>query len=852
MEVRTGSLFFPALRGSGPRVATQAVIFPREVTRAIAGLSGYSAGFSGDDHHLGELDIRLDTTANANVVEVTATFGLRDWSGNWDDDYTGTVLFSVLADLVSATEPPPRTDLLITGFEITQATQHFRDTAFLDPQNSGPDNSIRLVARKDTAIRMYVDYDRDAGLPAIPAITDLSGELQVRTSIGSTQFTLGPIATITPREDAQIDRTQADHTLNFRIPEAWCQGELQLTGRVFDAASPAEKSLAYSKSIRFDDRSSLRVYGVGVHYTGQGLDLAAPSQADVQSTMVFVEKVYPTGEVLLTGYTTIDFSDDMKADIADGCGDGFSSLLDRLRDLRGSSSDIYYAVLPSGGIDSGNVGGCGGGGVGAGFVGSGRTAAHEIGHAFGRDHAPCDSESRCDDPADQDSNFPDYDSFPSDSIGEIGFDPATNTTFDPAMRFDFMGYSSGKWVSPYTYTGLMGEFPSSSGLGSGSAMAMLRGASSGSPFRVQDDEWNRAETETLFLGFTVERDGTVRRRPSFHFAAVRSAPKGRRTRFLVELRDAEGRVLSCQPLHEDCKHCRGECWPKRLRDAVPFPDGAKKLAVVRDDEVLYEEDIPDPPDVQVTCEWNDKEQQFELTWSAKASGPKRRGRQRQDQEPDQDDLWFLVQWLDWDGTWRGVAPRTRKQAISIAPALVGYRSSVEVRVLASAGIATGVGRCTLEGPSTAPPTDVVLTEDPTNTEIGRPAGLVRVSAIDSTGRTVLDAEIRWYDESGAEIGFGRTLDVQALGEGQHVVRAVVPDLGGGVGESVVAVDVGPDGTLSRCEVVPRGLRPNRDMHTHEGPDAVPPHPRPTTKPGAGKKPGPTRSRGTRGGGADGG
>jgi hypothetical protein len=581
VEVRTGSLFFPALRGSGPRAATQAVIFPREVTHAIAGLSGYSAGFSGNDHHLGQLDVRLDTATNANVVEVTGTFGLRDWSGSWDDDYTGTVLFSVLADLVSATEPPPRTDLLITGFEITQATQHFRDSAFLDPENSAPDNSIRLVARKDTAVRVYVDYDRDAALPTTPAITDLSGELEVRTSIGSAQFTLGPITTIAPRGDAQIDRTQAGHTLNFRIPEAWCQGELQLRCRVFDAASPTEKSLSFSKSIRFDDRSPLRLYGVGVHYTGQGLDLAAPSQADVQSTMGFVEKVYPVGEVLLTGYAAIDFSDDMKADIDDGCGDGFNALLDSLRDMRGSSDDVYYGVLPSGGIDSGNVGGCGGGGVGAGFIGGGGTAAQEIGHAFGRDHAPCDSDSRCGDPAHQDSSYPDYDSFSSDSIGEIGFDPATNTAFDPATMFDFMGYSSGIWVSPYTYSGLMGEFPSSSGLSSGSALALLRGASKGISFRGQNAEWIRVETETLFLGLTVRRDGTVRRRPSFHFPAMRTTSKGTATELSVELRDEDGRVVSCQPLHESCQHCRGGCWPRRLRDAVPFPDGAKKLAVVR-------------------------------------------------------------------------------------------------------------------------------------------------------------------------------------------------------------------------------------------------------------------------------
>lgn len=32
------------------------------------------------------------------TVRVTATYGLRDWSGNWDDDYEGTVFFAVVGE----------------------------------------------------------------------------------------------------------------------------------------------------------------------------------------------------------------------------------------------------------------------------------------------------------------------------------------------------------------------------------------------------------------------------------------------------------------------------------------------------------------------------------------------------------------------------------------------------------------------------------------------------------------------------------------------------------------------------------------------------------------------------------
>lgn len=805
----------------------------------MAGLSGYQLGYSGSDHHVGTLDVRLDTSLNANVVTVTGTIGVRDWSGTWDDDYEGTIEFVVLADLESPTAPPPRTDLLITGMEFTQCIQFFRSSQFLDLTNVRPDNSIRLVARKTTGVRVYVDYDRAAGLPPI---SSLSGELEVTTSIGSTTFTLAPTASIQPRRDAQIDRRQSNQTLNFVIPEAWCQGQLNLRCRVFDAASPAEKSPATEQTISFTGVAPLRLFGVAVHYTGQGLDLAAPSQAQVVSTMTFVEKTYPVGEVLLTGYSAIDFGTDLNANISDGCGRGFNALLDRLRDMRGSSTDVYYGILPSG-INSGSVGGCGGGGVGAGFVGDGMTAAQEIGHAFDRDHAPCDSSARCDDPAHQDGNYPHYDGFPSDSIGEIGYDAATDSAKDPAGTFDFMGYSGPVWVSPYTYTGLMGQFPASSGIGSAaSAMSMLRAAHEGAAivgggFRDPGGraEWIRKESELLFLGLSVARDRTVRRRASFHYPALWTWPRGEATGFTVELHDGAGRVLVCQTLHEECRHCTGNCWPKRFRDVVSMPPGAKTLVVWEGRDRLYEEDIPDPPEVEVECRYLEKEQAHEVKWSA-ADGQG---------DGEEADLWYLVQWQDLDGSWRGVAPRTRERTMRIPVSLVGWRASVPVRVLATSGIATGVGECTLEGPDDVPPPcDVVVMTDPT---VEVHLGVITVALVESGGRTVPDPEVHWYNESGAEIGRGRTLDLGPLREGEQIVRAVVPDRGGGVSQKMLLVDRGADGTCLRCEEVPTVAAPGRDYHTHKGPNTVPPHGAPgegpadevsagESRPGASKRP----------------
>src|SRR5690242_10573750 len=142
MDFRAGSLDFSLpLSGSGPRTASTTVVFPRTVNTAVAGLAGYAAEYSGgNDHHLGLLEIKLDTAINDNTVTVDAKFGLRDWSGDWDDQYDGNIDFVIVADLEPVGAPPPRGDLSIIGMELNQAVQFFRSGSFLDPGNVRPDN----------------------------------------------------------------------------------------------------------------------------------------------------------------------------------------------------------------------------------------------------------------------------------------------------------------------------------------------------------------------------------------------------------------------------------------------------------------------------------------------------------------------------------------------------------------------------------------------------------------------------------------------------------------------------------------------------------------------------------------
>ena len=70
------------------------------------------------------------------------------------------------------------------------------------------------------------------------------------------------------------------------------------------------------------------------------------------------------------------------------------------------------------------------------------TMAHELGHALGRDHAPCETQ----DPG----PFP----YKGGKIGSWGFDPQNHKLLDPSVYGDVMGYCTPDWVSDFTYRGL--------------------------------------------------------------------------------------------------------------------------------------------------------------------------------------------------------------------------------------------------------------------------------------------------------------------------------------------------------------------------------------------------------------
>jgi hypothetical protein len=170
---------------------------------------------------------------------------------------------------------------------------------------------------------------------------------------------------------------------------------------------------------------------------------------------------YPASEVEITTHAPFPWTTTIA-----GNGTGFSSILRAITQLRQTerpAKDVYYygALAPTSSMGTFCGGGCVTGlstvvenpgtssmraSVGVGFPGqeSANTMAHEVGHAHGREHAPCGGANGVD------PSFP----YQGATIGVWGYNIFTKVFISPTKGRDMMGYCPNEWVSDYTYAAL--------------------------------------------------------------------------------------------------------------------------------------------------------------------------------------------------------------------------------------------------------------------------------------------------------------------------------------------------------------------------------------------------------------
>ena len=669
-------------------------------------------------------------------------------------------------------------DLTIVGVELTQGIQYF----LINGQGSGyaPNNSVPLIAQRTLILRVYVN-SKQAEEQGNRFPTFISGRVTVERigavpvrDVAILRPINGPIRT---RSATSIDRLEADHTLNFRLSAADCQGMLRFNVEVFEQAPvvasnanpPNSTSTEYPGPARAPNVAlialcervpTFRIRALLIHYTGHGMDVPAPTGLDFARTCEFMIRTYPIGRIEFTGCTEVEFAGDLAAP-SSGCGPGWEGLLQLLRDARDGSddNDIYVALVPQGAFSPGTAG-CGNTGVAAAFAGSGGVLAQEVGHAFHRKHAPSGGAGG------PDPDYPTYDNYPSGSIGEFGFDCFTSRVYDPGRTYDFMGYDQPRWISPYTYVALR------------SAMVERFGAAAAAASREEP-----VRPETLHLRFRLYRDRTIEVRPSFHLPTyLQRVDRAPVADISCELVDSNGAVLEFHRCHEGQPHQDPDGPYVDFAESLRWFDEATSIRFLQGKEVLHVHQIEDvAPDVAVEkAKLVYDQAPVRLQWKA-------RHRQRA-----ADEMIYMVRHSSDGGrTWRVVASGMRRPSVSIDPRSLPAGEKCCLQIVTSSGIRTTVTQGEFFAARPSPRSAYVLSPDPmAEFPTGSPVVLRGGSISPDSGIGDM-TDVIWTSSLDGMIGRGFELVADGLSDGTHVITLTTPDGIGGAATQSVSIHIGP-------------------------------------------------------------
>jgi Peptidase M66 len=311
-----------------------------------------------------------------------------------------------------------------------------------------------IISGKDGILRVYVAPDPKFQARALSAVLELGIDSDL-TSFESKKVIARPSNDATfastfnfPLESAQVT-PGTSYSITVGDPTS---------GEVLDRFPKLEHSPLDARSASVANRLDVVV----VPYVVQGLepDVSAVTVAAFRTRLA---AMYPVADVSITVHAPVTSSLEV------GPERGWEALLDAVYALRATDAPaanvFYYGLFtPQKTFDEYCVTDCtvgysivaepydvdsrGSLGLGVFSDGSNRdapdTMAHELGHALGREHAPCDVSNLDSGP------FP----YPGGKIGVWGFDAPHHALLDPGLYGDVMGYCSPDWISDYTYRAL--------------------------------------------------------------------------------------------------------------------------------------------------------------------------------------------------------------------------------------------------------------------------------------------------------------------------------------------------------------------------------------------------------------
>lgn len=660
-------------------------------------------------------------------------------------------------------------DLKVKAVEITQGIQD-------------RSNGVTLVLGKPTWVRVQVNIG-----PVPGPIHGVTGQLIGGSLLDGTTVDPDPMTITAVKDPVHGDST---HTLNFRLPDDWVSrfgagGWVWLNrDRTVDEVN-YDNNYAYVGA-KVTQRAPLNLFLIRVQALG-----CTPSLEDYDRAKEWVEQVYPIREVDTEGYSYIEYDQDPTCHGHDMLWQIWKFNFwnnDKAPDLH------YFGLVCAGSAIDDACGTSGTGGTSFvnndeawGMLGDppsaiGATMAHELGHNFGRDHAPSDRDSSghviwqdvngdsrqdCGNPDDEDGGYPRYrdsagQSLMRASIGEYGYDGVDIQ--DPHLRYDFMSYCQPEWISPYTYRGLWQRFW---------------------PYSTEQQETGETRAAGgenaayLLFGVVVQLDGGVRVEPlrTVELPAGQYGEQGTGP-YSLELRDGSGALLLERRFAPEPSSGASE--GGLLAQVVPFVPGTARILFKHEGATL--EAIPvsgHSPGVTVTYP-NGGEAQSGLeaiAWTAT--------------DEDGDALTYdLFYSTDNGQTWSLIATDlTQTSYVWDTGQIMGTDEGL-IRAAANDGVHTGWDEsdAVFRVPRKAP--QVFIHAPGEGETFYRHDGI----AVDGAAHDLEDGELAgaalaWSSSLDGALGSGDSLYLRDLAAGEHIITLEAIDSDGNHSQATVRVTV---------------------------------------------------------------
>jgi len=431
---------------------------------AVAGCGADGEELSGDDvrneHDLGETGSEQDGGRGGQGGEDGGARGTPSDPGPSNDDGAG----GPTEDPGNAGEPaepkePEKPAPLATAIRIDKLVlyQSVAIPLMTDGQ-AVQHRKVPVVAGKDAMLRVHVAPMQGFSPRELAVEVDFEGASAP-----------APLRLVKNVRAASSDGDLGS-TFNFEIPGEHVTPDLSLRVAIRETKGDGpdgSSDAIWPSSGHFQigtesSNGDLRIVIVPVRYDGDRSGrLPDTSPAQIERFRKRFQATFPIPDAKIEVRQPIAFSESFSRN-----GNGWSRLLNqtcaaRQQDRPPRNAYYYGLIMPASSFSAYCGGSCVTGlgnvvqqpsdeygrcaiGLGFGDDRSLNTALHEIGHAMGRNHAPCGG------PSGVDRGYP----YSNASIGVYGYDFFAKQLREPSKYKDFLSYCDPQWVSDYTYNAL--------------------------------------------------------------------------------------------------------------------------------------------------------------------------------------------------------------------------------------------------------------------------------------------------------------------------------------------------------------------------------------------------------------